>query len=859
MSQDDIAKEQEAFQRCLDAPSEQWNSILDEVLGNDAKRSEYVRRLLRRHTDSDNSQDSFLDRGGKDDPDRIGPYRILQRLGEGGMGIVYAAEQREPVRRRVAIKVLRSGYNSREVLARFDVERQAMALMNHPHIARILDAGTTADRRPYIVMEYVHGESITHYCERFDLPLRERLLLFRGVCDAVQHAHQRGVIHRDLKPSNILIMEEDGTAVAKVIDFGIAKAIAQRLTDQTLETKVGSLLGTPDYMSPEQAELSPLDVDTRSDVYALGAVLYQLLTGVTPLGLSDSRKSFSEMQRLINEQQPLPPSQRVRGPLQKLLRGELDWITLKALEKQRHYRYESAAGLARDIRAYLEDDTVQAGPPSRVRKTRKLMRRHWFGVSAVLVIALVMTVSQVLLVRKNAELEMQRDRANREASIAKRVTGFTAGLLRNAGPSTSGSTNISARELLDTGVAQIDREMKTEPADVRAALYEAAANAYRDLGEFAEALRLQKLAVSLRKENVETAPSEYSTALLSLAMTTHMSGDTKLATTLTNEVLDLYAGSPEVRAGWPLSAHSGLGYLRDAQGHHDEAAEALAAALGKFRRSDVTPMEYSFAHAMLGRIRRTQGRFAEAEALLERVIELEARGSDVSTQNSRDAKAVLSGLYMETGKPARAIPLQRQLVEERRAIYGEAHPEFASALNNLARGLGMQVETRAEAEQLFKQAIAINTQVHGADHPHTMIMRGNLAALYGTMGDWQRSREHFEADLETLQATQGDAAWQTANVKLGLARAFVHLNEPERAEALLLAAKTVMVLEFGEEHWRVGSLRHVLGLTLIELGRVAEAETELRTAQAMLARTLGTEHASTRAAAADLARLQGER
>lgn len=857
MSQDDIAEEQEAFQRCLDAPSWQWDEILENLLGDKPEQREHVRRMLRHHTDTNDSAGSFLDRD--KDPDRIGPYRVLQRLGEGGMGIVYAAEQREPVRRRVAIKVLRGGYNNREVLARFDVERQAMALMNHVNIARILDAGTTADHRPYIVMEYVHGESITHYCERFDLPLRDRLVLFREVCDAVQHAHQRGVIHRDLKPSNILIMEEDGKAVAKVIDFGIAKAIAQRLTDQTLETKVGSLLGTPDYMSPEQAELSPLDVDTRSDVYALGAVLYQLLTGVTPLSLSDSRKNFSEMQRLINEQQPLPPSHRVRGPLQKQLRGELDWITLKALEKQRNHRYDSAADLARDIRAWLEDDTVHAGPPSRVRKARKFIRRHWLGVSALLVVALVMTVSQILLVQKNAELEEQRDRANREANIAKRVTDFTAGLIRNTGPSSSGSTDISARELLDAGVEQIDREMQTEPAEVRAALYGAASNTYRDLGEYSEAIRLQERAVALRKENFDTAPAEYATALLGLAMTAHMAGDSKRAESLTQEIAELHARVAQVRDQWPLSAYSGMAFLRDAQGHHDEAGDMLLRALQSADRNEVAPEEFSFAHAMLGRIRRTQGRFEEAEAWLKRAIELEAERSTASTQESRDAKAVLAGLYMEIDNPARAVPLQRQLVEERRAVYGEMHPEYASALNNLGRGLETQPETQAEAEQLFLQAIKINTAVLGEAHPYTLIMRGNLAALYGLMGDWQRSRERFEADLELLQATQGDDAWQTANAKFGLARALLYLEQPAEAELLLHAARPSLERQFGVEHWRVANLRHMLGLALLEQEQVDEAELELQSAHAVLARVLGPEHSSTRAAAADLARLRGQR
>lgn len=257
----DFERERQLFDLCVDEEPQRWSAFLDDH-GAEPELRERVLRLLRHHSDTAARESGFL-RLDPADPERIGPYRILQRLGEGGMGIVYAAEQREPVRRRVAIKVLRAGHHSREVLARFDAERQALSLMNHPGIARILDAGTTADQRPYIVMEYVSGEPITRYCSQRKPSLEAILELFRQVCDAVQHAHQKGVIHRDLKPSNILITEELGKPAPKIIDFGIAKALTVRLTEHTLETRVGSFLGTPDYMSPEQADVSPLDVDTR--------------------------------------------------------------------------------------------------------------------------------------------------------------------------------------------------------------------------------------------------------------------------------------------------------------------------------------------------------------------------------------------------------------------------------------------------------------------------------------------------------------------------------------------------------------------------------------------------------------------
>jgi WD40 repeat protein/serine/threonine protein kinase len=324
----------------------------------------------------------------------IGRYKLLQQIGEGGFGIVYMAEQKEPVKRRVALKIIKPGMDTREVVARFEAERQALALMDHPNIAKVLDAGTTETGRPYFVMELVKGVSIAEFCDQNQLPARARLELFVPVCQAVQHAHQKGVIHRDLKPSNILVTLHDGQPVPKVIDFGVAKALNQELTEKTLFTAYGHMVGTPQYMSPEQAEMSGLDVDTRSDVYSLGVVLYELLTGTTPLEAKKLRSAaYEEMQRLIREEEAQRPSLRVSTlgerlsvvardrhcdpvQLQQLLRGELDWIVMKALEKDRTRRYETANGLARDLLHYLADEPVEACPPTTGYRLRKFARKN---------------------------------------------------------------------------------------------------------------------------------------------------------------------------------------------------------------------------------------------------------------------------------------------------------------------------------------------------------------------------------------------------------------------------------------------------------------------------------------------------
>ncbi|HEY5909524.1 MAG TPA: serine/threonine-protein kinase [Verrucomicrobiae bacterium] len=362
---------------------------------------------------------------------RIGPYKLLQKLGEGGYGVVYMAEQEQPIRRRVALKIIKLGMDTKNVIARFEAERQALALMDHPNIARVLDAGATETGRPYFVMELVYGVKITEYCDQNRVGMRERLKLFVQVCNAVQHAHQKGIIHRDLKPSNIMVTMHDGVPVPKVIDFGIAKATEQRLTDKTLFTSYAQLMGTPAYMSPEQMEMSGLNLDTRSDIYSLGVLLYELLTGRTPFETTDLlRLGVEELRRTICERDPLSPSAKLRtlnneeltktarrlqveAPrLVSQLRGDLDWIVLKCLEKDRTRRYATANALAEDIERYLHEEAILARPPSRLYSLQKLMRRNrmafLFGAVAVATLVLATIVSTLLLfiearVRKEAE------------------------------------------------------------------------------------------------------------------------------------------------------------------------------------------------------------------------------------------------------------------------------------------------------------------------------------------------------------------------------------------------------------------------------------------------------------------------
>ncbi|MGA8103313.1 MAG: serine/threonine-protein kinase, partial [Candidatus Acidiferrales bacterium] len=486
----------------------------------------------------------------------IGPYRLLQLLGEGGMGEVWLAEQKKPIHRTVALKLIKAGMDTKTVVARFESERQALALMDHPSIAHVFDAGSTAEGRPYFVMECVPGLPITEYCDKHRLTIKERLELFTQVCEGVQHAHQKAIIHRDLKPSNVLVVEQDSKAVPKIIDFGLAKATAQRLTDKTMFTELGVLIGTPEYMSPEQADQREPNIDTRTDVYSLGVILYQLLVGALPFEVKALRAAgLEEILRVIREEEPPKPSTKIRSmgegstasaekrkeeprSFAQHLQGELDWITMKALEKDRVRRYGTPSELSADICRYLRGEPVVAGPATAGYRLQKYAVRHRIVLGAAAGLLLLLTgflVTQAVELRRITE---ERDRATRERDRATRITDFMTSMFKVSNPSEARGNTITAREILDKASMDIDTGLTKDP-ELRAQMMHLMGDVYYNLGLYPRAQSLQQQSMEIRQRVLGPEHPDTLKSMNNLANVLNDEGHSAEAEKLDRETLDI--------------------------------------------------------------------------------------------------------------------------------------------------------------------------------------------------------------------------------------------------------------------------------------------------------------------------------
>jgi eukaryotic-like serine/threonine-protein kinase len=792
----------------------------------------------------------------------LGQYRVLELLGEGSMGDVYLAEQHTPVRRHVALKILKFGLNTQEVLGRFELERQTLALMTHPHIARVFDAGVTQDGRPYFAMEYVPGAALTQYCDARQLDLDARLRLFGQVCSGVQHAHLRGVIHRDLKPSNILITEIDGVPTPKIIDFGIAKAATVSGID--MQTRLGHILGTPEYMSPEQVQLSPLEIDLRTDVYSLGIVLYELLTGSRPYHVTRDAITPAVLERQILSHEAVLPSARAaertlegieraeqrRSIVQALaarLRGDLDWITLKALEKDRNRRYVSAAELGADIERHIRHEAVLAGPPSAIYRLRKLARRHRIAAATlgVLFVTAIIFGSGMGWLAHKASLE--RDRANNEALLARRVTAFTAGLFELANPMSIGSKDVTARELLDVGVARLETQMGKDQPFVRAALFQAAGNAYRGLGAYDRAERMLKSAVELRTTSARE-PAAYAQTLLDMALVRREQGDFAASEQMVRDAVRVLEAPSVSASDIQRRARLDLVEILRLRSKFDEAAQLAEQIVRADEQSGhIHTSEHALAMRMLGRTRAAQGRFPEAEQLLRRSLALHREIDGELGEATIEARSALADALTVMGEPLPAVPILREIVRDVRAIYGERHPEVGIAYNNLANALSDIPETYAEGIDVYRKALDIQLEINGPVHPEVATVYNNLGATYLKLKEWRKADAEFQKAVAIRTEVLGPSDPNTASAQDGRALALNKLGEYTQAEALLRQAKAIQTSRLGAGHWRTANVQHHLAIVLMNERRFAESERELREAHRIHVQVLGAKHPRTQA------------
>src|SRR6266481_6189591 len=556
------AQDVDLFAAAIKLPVAERTAYLDRACSGDPDLRQRVEGLLKEHDDLGDFPKKRPSKGtaqggpraiGEKPGDRIGHYKLLQQIGEGGYGVVYMAEQEAPVRRRVALKIIKPGMDTKSVIARFEAERQVLALMDHPNIAKIFDAGATQSGRPYFVMELIRGIKITEYCDQYSLTTEDRLKLFMQVCQAVQHAHQKGIIHRDIKPSNILVTTTAGGEPSPiVIDFGIAKATTnQPLTDNTLFTAPEMLIGTPAYMSPEQAALSTVDVDTRTDIYSLGVLLYELLTSSTPFETEELLKAgLDETRRVIREQEPVRPStrlgkltdadlttvaqQRRSEPprLIHIVRGDLDWIAMKALEKDRTRRYETANGLALDVKRFLENEPISARPPSKLYKLQKTVRRNRLLFIGIGVIATLLVASLIVV---SASLAQERQ-SRRET---KQVKQFLEEMLQGVGPNVAmGRDTAILREILDQTASRVGKELTNQPA-VEAELRSVIGTLYYKTGQYLQAEEMQRAAMSIRRKRFGAESPEVAASLNDLGLTLLTSGRLSEAAQVSREALDI--------------------------------------------------------------------------------------------------------------------------------------------------------------------------------------------------------------------------------------------------------------------------------------------------------------------------------
>jgi serine/threonine protein kinase/tetratricopeptide (TPR) repeat protein len=866
-----LQSERALFEACVDLPKTERAQWLQAHCPDEVSR-ERITRLLEAHDAAE--RDNALERRppalAERSERRIGPYRLLERVGEGAMGEVYLAEQVTPVVRRVALKVIKPGMDSRDVIARFELERQTLALMSHPSIAHIIDAGTTESGQPYFAMEYVAGIPLNRYCDQHRLSIDARLQLFLQICDAVQHAHQKGVIHRDLKPSNLLVSELDGRPIPKVIDFGIAKAVTPGTQASRAHTRIGHLIGTPEYMSPEQAQLSPLDVDTRSDVYSLGVVLHELLTGTLPFKIANHESSPAQLVHELLTFDPQAPSTRVKTSSQALdsvaeyrqlttrqlslrLRGDLDWIVLKALQKDRNNRYGSPAELAADVRRHLANEPVVAGPPSVAYRMRKFAVRHSLALALVTGLFVSLLVFGGVMAYQAKEIAHQRDEARYQAQRAEASNEFMSLMLESVGPEGRALTPI---ELVDTGLELLDKQYSDDPRFAARMLLQMARR-YMDLHNTGKQLEVLQRADNIARDLKD---DELIAAVQCAAVATELDAnnysEAERRMKVAREAMQRLGHTPVSTRVDCLRAEADIAHMnRDRAG----AIARLKQAQALLERSDDTRgLRYNAVLTDLGGIYYSSARYKEA-------LELNVLTSDALDRNGRGgtlAKATLminrSSLLYRLGEIENARKIGAEAMQRIRSLrgtqpipiaYGVSYGttlqrlgkwDEALAVLNEASSLAKLLNSeflRANADHQLARALlgakrldAVEEKLADAEKIWSVNEAGNRdrlgdllrtrAELAMARGNYEAARQFIEASLSKLSYAPGHDLSPGASAALTTASK-IHLQLGDVPKAITSAKEA---LALAERVARDPSGSADIGEALLALGHAQQAQ-----------------------------------
>ena len=797
----------EIFERTIEVDPADRDAFVARECGDDAELLAEVQGLLKTY---DAAPDSFLEKtpldlGEHAAPAEIGPYKIVSKIGEGGMGAVYLAEQAEPIRRKVAIKLIKPGLDSQQVVSRFQAEQQALAMMNHVNIAKVFDAGTTDDGRPYFVMEYIEGVTLLEYCDEAEAPIHERVRLFMQVCEGVQYAHQQGIIHRDIKPGNIIVTGSGEQATPKIIDFGIAKATEQTLTEETFLTREGELIGTLEYMSPEQADR--VAADTRSDVYSLGVVFYELLTGSLPFEPKELRESgFEAILRHLREVDPPVPSARVSGmgsagrdtaarrhsepkSLVRTLSGDLDWITMKAMEKDPGRRYVSPMMFADDLRRYLNNEPVVARAPSAAYRARKFIRRHGIAVAFVSVIFVAIAAFAVNQTLQAQRLAAERDRANLEAESAQAVADFMIEVFGEADPEIAQGEEFTVRHAVDAGAQRIREDEDMDPV-VRATIMNALGRIYRQLSELSLADTLTQQAVAEMLEH----------------------------------------GAPPIRT---VTACYNAAYILQALDRYDEGLEYCNKGI-EIAESNFPPGHEARLriYGITALMQKRLGNYEEAVAGHERVIAaLEV--SDLPHEKRTDRIGVnynnMGLVYIRLDQPDKAKECYEKALALYRSVHGEKHPKIAGTTGNLAEAyvtLG-ELDKAAETQRIATQ---LCIEVYGPEHRSVGTQYNTEGNISSRLGDYEKAIEYYDKAYEIWAKALGPDHHYLYYPYKNKGEIYMKTEQYPLALEMYMKARDIYLNALGPEHNLMAFAEFQVGDVMGQMGDDAGAEPYLRRA-----------------------------